>query len=283
MKRWISTDYKPNILLFNRYIPQHIYLSKLDANIFVLETKQNNNSNIFCADNDGMYKLIRNTIPIEIDFVIVFNNEDIPIANNIKASLGNNPILVGCHDKELLGNFDINVCSDKTLEELAMKNNYFNIVYINKCVDRDYFTNTSKYRRKETLTFSTKFKNENNISEWSENTVIPQTSEHRRTLYNESRCYLDDSELMTYEMLEAMSCGCPTISKVKNSIICHGVNGYIYSNKEEIHKINNLLSNSGLLTHISEYSSQAITGEQYSVKNFVDNWNQLLRQIKETL
>ena len=104
--------------------------------------------------------------------------------------------------------------------------------------------------------------------------------------YNKCSVYLNTSTLspIPTSLLEAMSCGCAVVSTATceiPNVIKNGYNGFISNNEDELRQyIKQLLEDDEKRIEIGKNARQTIL-EQYSEKQFIDNWNELFNEAYE--
>jgi hypothetical protein len=103
------------------------------------------------------------------------------------------------------------------------------------------------------------------------------------SLYRQSRIFVNTTLVSSAPVspLEAMSCGCAVVSTdttTMPNVIEHGVNGLLATTPQEMHEhCRTLLADAELCRRLGEAARRTII-ERFSVKDFVKNWNNLLRE-----
>jgi len=108
-----------------------------------------------------------------------------------------------------------------------------------------------------------------------------QSREELRNYYQRARLFLNTSihSPVPTVMMEAMACGCPEVTTntcMIPEIIEHGVNGLIANNAEELNGYCKLLLEKPEWAETLGNMARKTIEEKYSLKNFVDGWNNLL-------
>jgi len=103
-------------------------------------------------------------------------------------------------------------------------------------------------------------------------------------VYNKAAVFLNTSNWLStpYEILEAMSCGCPVVTTKTTDIvnlIVNGENGFITNNYNEmVEYINSLLKDNKLSQKIGNAGRETILSK-YNIDDFVEKWNKVFYSV----
>jgi hypothetical protein len=278
MKKWIQKNNRLNVLVFNENNISHQYLSNTNADFYMLYL-----DNSYYMDRPkNFYGLFNKTIPINIDCIIVSDPKRFHVSVDIKNKFYGNPLIICYHENGIMNNGDINIFDNESYIEYAKENKYTNIIFIEKCVDKEYFKKDIKNISNKLLCFDqTPLAIKNLINEKSINTMPPICGQYRRDLYNENSAFLNVKDYIGFDVLEAMSCEMPIITSQKSlqtneGLIQHGINGYIYKDISDIEKFPEI--DIELRNYMGINARNKILNMSKSV--FIDTWNNLFLSIK---
>lgn len=202
--------------------------------------------------------------------------------------------------RQMLG--DVNVFISE-FSQKAWEINH-NAVIIHHGVDTEVFSGKSTVRTPHVLTVANEFANRDyclNFSGWKRVTKdLPvrlvgnnpglsesaKSIEDLRSEYNSSLIYFNSTTIspIPTTLLEAMACGCAVVSTATcmiPEVIQHGVNGLISNDENELRGfIQHLLANPEMARKLGENARKTVQ-QNFSLDNFINNWNNLFRQVLE--
>lgn len=306
-----------NILTFSTHERYQSNMSDIDADFWVINNSDIKGWNLNYADIPKNHFLLNNIyslndIPTYLEFDIVLSQSrfsQFDFAKKISRFF-KIPLLCLEHTvmndmtKDFVGmDGDFNVfISEFSAKSWKINKNYFVIEHgINNAV----FHNKNIKRQNEILSvvndwinrdFECGFKLWKEITENLPVKVVGDTpslsapaknTDELVDFYNKSSIFLNTSihSPIPTTLLEAMSCGCcvvTTSNQMISKVIKNGENGFISNNKEELKKYLNIcLNDFELCKQIGRNARQTII-ENFSIKDFTQNWNNILREcIKE--
>lgn len=311
---------KLNILLINHDEQFQEALSKTNNNFFLLSLPNLRQWDRKVRDIPSNFRILAGNsiqeqikIDLAIDLIISQNrHEQYPILSQISKQMSCPIISFDNH----LYNVNMNQFYVRNLSDQIYNHNIFcskfaaeswgfdsgdtNISIISKCINTDIFntwngsdghilTMVDLYEQKGKMTgfqLWMKLKQKFKMNPWGNCPGLcnPASNIQKRLqLYKNCSVFLDTSfwSCASFELLEAMSCGCPVVvTKIgdHSDLIENGVNGFITNNENEIDDyLTTLLNNKKLAKELGDNAKKTVL-EKFNLDIFSNEVDSIFRQ-----